>query len=336
MKGATQCARRLTELFRSLRSKLGKVGRPPTSDPTTQLILGIFSRDLPESKAREALDAMRGMVVDYNELRVIVPVELAEHLGGEYPDVYTKCEDLSRALNKIFAGEHTTALDRLLEKSKADAKTYLDRIDGLEAYTRARVRLLGLQHHAVPLDEAMWAYARKAGIVAPDCALEEAQQFLERHIDEEDVLEFVALLKKQAWTEMGAAVRRGEVERIRSVPPNRASKNMLRPIVQQASAVGTGLEDGENLEFAEPETPAVETDGKAKTTARRASAKVGGAAGNGTSGGKSGARAGRTEARPKTAAKAARPPAMRPNKPRAEASGARSAKRARKVSSGGK
>ena len=71
MRGATQCARRLKRVFRSLRTRLGKVSRPSRGDPITQMILGIFSRDLPESKAREALDRLRGMVVDYNELREI-------------------------------------------------------------------------------------------------------------------------------------------------------------------------------------------------------------------------------------------------------------------------
>ena len=43
MRGATQCARRLKQVFRSLRTRLGKVSRPSRGDPITQMILGIFS-----------------------------------------------------------------------------------------------------------------------------------------------------------------------------------------------------------------------------------------------------------------------------------------------------
>lgn len=241
MKGATQCAKRLAAMFKSLRTKLGKVNRPATTDPITQIILGVFSRDMPEAKAREVLDKLREMVVDYNELRVIPPGELAD-VVGEYPEVRTKCEDVSRALNKIFAWEHTVSLDRLTDAPKLEVANYLSNISGLEAYTRARVRLLAFGHHAIPLDEAMWAYARQEEIVDPKATIEEAQAFLERQIEEADALDFVALLKKQAWSEMATPVRRGEVEHIRSVPPDRTSRNMLRLI-----------QSGGHLPEAEPE-----------------------------------------------------------------------------------
>jgi hypothetical protein len=227
MRGATQCARRLKQLVRSLRTKLGKVRRRSTGDAVTQMILGIFARDVPESKAREALDRLRGAVVDYNELRVVPPIEMTEMVGA-LADARMKCEDLSRALNKIFTHEHEVNLDRLRGLSRKEVVGYLAAIDGLDAYSRARVRLMGLQQHAIPLDEAMWAYARKEQIIDRRCPLEEAQAFLERRIAEDEALEVVALLQKQAWAEMGAAVRNREVERITSVPPDRTSRNMLQ------------------------------------------------------------------------------------------------------------
>lgn len=242
MKGATQCARRVKQLFRSLRTKLGKVNRPQTGDPITQMILGILTRDAPEAKAREALERMKSIVVDYNELRVIPALELTDHVG-DYPDARTKCEDVSRALNRVFAIEHTVSMDRLANASKADVINYLNGIAGLDGYSRARVKLLGFGMHAIPLDEAMWAFSRQAGIVDEKCSLEEAQTFLERQIDEADALEFVALLRKAAWGEMGSAVRKGEAEKIRSIPPDRTSRNMLQLI-----ASGGSLEAGPEID----------------------------------------------------------------------------------------
>jgi endonuclease III len=229
MRGATECARRLKTLFSSLRAKLGKLSPPAAADPITHLILGILSRNAPESKAREALDRIRSVVVDYNELRVIPAIELAEMLG-EYPDVRLKCEDISRALNKVFALRHAVTLDDVVDMPRKEGRALLEQLDGLEPYSRARIRLLGLQQHAIPLDEAMWAYACREGIVDARCSLEEAQAFLERRISEEEALEFVALLNRQAWSEMGAAVRRGECARITSVPPDRTARNMLQAV----------------------------------------------------------------------------------------------------------
>jgi endonuclease III len=234
MRGATECAKRLKQFVSSLRSKVGKVSRPAASDPITQLILGILSRDTPEAKASEGLERLRGTVVDYNELRVIPPIELAATLG-DFLDARLKCEDISRALNAVFAEEHTVALDRLADLPRKDVVAELGETDGLDAYTRARIRLLGLGQHAIPLDEAMWALARREGLVDPRCPLDEAQQFLERQVPEDGALEFVALLKKHAWSEMGTAVRKREVERILSVPPDRTSRNMLQLVGRYVS-----------------------------------------------------------------------------------------------------
>lgn len=290
MRGATECAKRVKLVFSSLRAKLGKVGHPPVTDPITQLVLGILSRDTPEAKASEGLERLRGMVVDYNELRVIPPIELSAILH-DFPDARLKCEDISRALNAVFALEHGTLLDRLAGLPRKEALILLDRIDGLEPYTRARIRLLGLQHHAIPLDEAMWATARADGLVDARCPLQEAQQFLERQVAEEDALEFVALFKRHAWNEMGAAVKRHEVERIQSVPPDRTSRNMLQMVTSAASlgvvddlgeetddalglAVGPALDDDEEALVVAP-APRAARPSRPASKSRRTSAAEG-------------------------------------------------------------
>lgn len=282
MKGATQCARRVKSLFKSMRNRLGKVHLPAVGDPIGQLILGVFSRDNPESKAREALDALRGIVVDYNELRVIPPIEIAETVG-DYSEIKTKAEDLSRALNKIFLIEHIVSLDRLIEMSAKDARAYLDRIDGLEPYTHARIRLLGLGKHAIPLDEAMLALARREEIIDAKCSLGEAQDFLERQIHDDEALEFFTLLRKHAWAELGSAVRKGDVERIISVPPDRTSRNMLKLITPDdfAPQSGAGGMDDDEFDDVELEERPTKPTRKAvtKESKRTAPATVVGSAG---------------------------------------------------------
>ena len=269
MRGATKCAARLKQLVRSLRTKQGKVGRSPAGDAITQMILGIFSRNVPESKAREALDRLRGLVVDYNELRVVPAIEMTEMVGA-FPDARLKCEDLSRALNKVFAHEHEVTLDRLRGMSKKEAYEYLEGIDGLDAYSRARVRLLGLQQHAVPLDEAMWAYARKEGIIDRRCSLEEAQAFFERRVPEGEALEFFALVEKQAWTEMGSAVRNGEVKRIASIPPDRTARNMLRLVAAGRSTIVTTTEPDKPGDKGKPDVAGTTNANKPAKKSRKA------------------------------------------------------------------
>ncbi|MCG3128498.1 MAG: hypothetical protein CHACPFDD_03387 [Phycisphaerae bacterium] len=264
MRGASDCARRLKKVIRALRARHGDLPAPSPGDPLAQLILGIFTRDMPEARAHDVIERIRSMVVDYNELRVTSPRELAEYVG-EYPDAWTKCEDMSRALNRIFAIRHDVALDWMNSASKKEVREFLARIDGLEPYTRARLRLLGLRHHAFPLDEAMWAWARQQRIVDEKCTLDEAQAFLERQIPDKEALEVYLLIRKQAWIDVGTAVRKHDVERIRSVPPNRSSRNMLRPMRPDGS---TDTDEPPEADLPEElETP----DAGARAAARKGS-----------------------------------------------------------------
>jgi chemotaxis protein histidine kinase CheA len=274
MRGATECAKRLKLLISSLRSQLGKVNPPTPGDPITQMLMGILSRDVPTTKAAEGVDRLRGMVVDYNELRVIPPIELFEVLG-DMPEARTKAEDISRSLNSIFAMEHDVSFERAAQMNKRDLNEYLLKIDGLEAYTRARVRLLGLQKHAIPLDGAMWAYARQQEIVNPKSDLEESQQFLERQIKDSDALEVVALLYAQAWSECGNAVKKGQVEAIRSTPPDRTARNMLQMIAGNVPAEPDEVPSAAAPAAAEKgkERAATKTAAKAKNTKKKPAAK---------------------------------------------------------------
>jgi endonuclease III len=234
MRGATKCAATLKKVFKRLRDKHGKVSLPATGDPISQLLLGILSRDVPEAKARAALDQLRSSVVDYNELRVIPSVELAETLG-DYPQAREKAADLSRALNKIFFDEHDVSLDRIGKLPKKEMLAYLESIDGLDAYSQARVRLLGFESHAVPLDEAMWAWARDAAIVDDKCPLAEAQGFLERQLKDDEALEFIALAHKEAWADFADAVAAREVEPISSQPIEWKTSHMLADLTPKES-----------------------------------------------------------------------------------------------------
>src|SRR5262245_45991959 len=131
MRGATEAAKKLRKVFSALKSAHGKVQRPTPTDPITQLLLGIFSRNQPENKAKEIVEQLRALVVDYNELRVIPVGEMCDAVEAKTPEMWRKCEDLSRALNSIFATEHAVSLDRIKAMPRKDARAYLDNVRGL-------------------------------------------------------------------------------------------------------------------------------------------------------------------------------------------------------------
>lgn len=284
MKGATQCAKRLKDVIKRLKKSTAEA--PPSSgDPIAELVLGVLTRDQPESRAQDALKRMLRDVVDFNELRVIPTYELEELVGGNVPDVRTKCDDISRALNFVFARRHAVSLDFAAAMSKRESAEYLLSVEGLEPYTAARIRLFGFEQHAFPLDEAMWAFARANEIVDPKCDLLEAQSFLERQISEKDARVLYAALREAAWAEFRDAVRKQQVERIQSVPPDRTSQHMLRDVsegVPSTPAVVANSQPAQPVREEVAEAPEEEEEPKRKAaparSARKSKAKAGAAA----------------------------------------------------------
>lgn len=274
MRGATQAAKKVKKAFTELKKAHGKQPEPATGDPILQLLLGIFSRNVPENKAREPVDKLRNMVVDYNELRVTPVSELAQAVGNT-ADMKRKCEDLSRALNAIFAVEFVVSLDRVGKLPKREMKEYISTVDGLDPYTRARIRLYGFGNHAIPLDEAMWAVCREHELVDPECPLDEAQAFLERQIPDGQAHEFVALLRKQAWADMGNAVKKRQVEQITSEDPDRTSTNMLQTVASgvQLPSMAPPADKKKTEPAVVPSKKAMKAAAKKKEAAEKAETK---------------------------------------------------------------
>ena len=168
-------------------------------------------------------------------------------------------------------------LDHLSGASKKDVLAYLGQVEGLDAYTQARIRLLGLGQHAFPLDSAMWEYACQVEIVSPDAPHEEAQNFLERQIPESDALSVFAMMRKVAWAELDARVRRGTTRRVTGAPLERSTSHMLAELQEASGTRSAVLEELEAARAAEPE-PAEQVRQKTararQATARRASKRA--------------------------------------------------------------
>lgn len=240
MKGASKCTERVKAHRKTLKKKFAGVELRASLDPISELVLAILSRDVPFRVAHEVLERLRSQVVDFNELRVIPSHELAE-LINDQTRYRLKADDLNRALNFVFAREFDVTLEPLRALNKKEAIAYLDEVEGLEAYSRASIRLHVLGQHAVPLDAAMWARARELELIDPECPLAEAQGFLERQIPADDGAEFVAMLFEDSWASWGDAVAADEVEPIVSVPREIKSSHMLAHVSGVAPIGATSL-----------------------------------------------------------------------------------------------
>ena len=198
MRNSTEYAGRLLRLCRKLRRSLGAPAEGEHDDPVEEIVLGFFSSVASEAKALTALNKVKKHFVDFNELRVCRDVELVQLLGSTFPQSREVGQNIVKVLQQIFDHNDSIHLGQLRESGKREAKTFLEKIEGLNAYVTARVMLLCLEAHAFPVHKPMLTMLRGEEVVAPDVDEAEVQGFLERQIPAKDILKYYLLLRKHA------------------------------------------------------------------------------------------------------------------------------------------
>jgi len=181
-------------------NRLKRSGPKPTlheyDDPLKHLIYAVLSEDNSPTRAKTATTRLLANTIDYNDLRVSTPTELASIIESDILNAVERTGVLIEVLGSIYARENTVALNKSETKNRRDARAYLEGLSGMTPYVLSGTMLWAFDEHAIPLDEQMLAVLKKEGLVDPDATMAEAQGFLRRHISAGDAKLFTALLKR--------------------------------------------------------------------------------------------------------------------------------------------
>jgi endonuclease III len=180
VKNATAYAKKLRGLLRKVKAEPAPT-EPPT-DPIEQIVYAFMLWETTRRQADQAFGRLQRAFVDINELRVSDPIEIMQAIGDRYSKADERALKLRETLNAIYNIEHAVSLDALKDKSKRDARAYLDALEGIEPFVAASVVLHSLGGHAVPVDDQLVGKLKRDGIVDEDASLEEVQSFLENNI----------------------------------------------------------------------------------------------------------------------------------------------------------
>jgi len=201
MKRGSQYAKRVKQLFHQMSRKFGKPDLPEPADPIHQLVVGIFSENTSEHKARTLFKRICEQMVDLNELRVTPPMELGELIGSTVPLGHEKAERVIRVLNEIRQRQDALDLSFLKQRGRREAREYLESLDGVGSYAAASVLVHSLGGHAIPVDYLTVYVLRKEDLVDASASPSEVQGFLERHVSAADARAFSILLNRHVVAE---------------------------------------------------------------------------------------------------------------------------------------
>jgi endonuclease III len=195
MKNGSVYAERIRKAFQRLVRTIPKGGPATPMDPLRQAAAAVLGKREGLVAGAAALDRILKRVVDWNEVRVSTPDELAVLVGGAMRHSHEACEDLIRMLNGVFRRENTMSLDRLAQGKIKDARRYLESLPGFDPYVTASVLLWSLDAHAIPVNDRMLERMRREEWVDPGAGREEVQGFLERHVKAQEAKQFAHMLE---------------------------------------------------------------------------------------------------------------------------------------------
>lgn len=216
-------AKLVEELLERLAKRFGEPAEPPAPAPAAaapapaddclfhadhvlrEFVRSFMMWDAPSTRADTAMDRIGRACVDINEFRVCLLDEMVAIIGPAYPGATERCERLRAALNEVYKREQGLRLGHLTGLPKRDARAYLESLTHTPPFVVARVALLMLGIHAVPVDERLLTQLVNAKVLEPDTTLDAAQSTLERSIRAGDAARACSLL--QSWADDGGGIR---------------------------------------------------------------------------------------------------------------------------------
>ena len=195
MKDSIEYAPRLKKLCNRLKRETAATPKTDLIDPCTAIVLACLSAVTTENKARLGLSRLRHTFVDLNELRVSHFEEVADILGKGFPHRKEIAQQIIGLLKDIYNTHDSLNLNDLREGSKRQAKAFIESLEDANAYIVARVLLLSIGAHAIPVHQQMLQMLCKENVIPANANEADVQGFLERQIPADQNRKIYALLR---------------------------------------------------------------------------------------------------------------------------------------------
>ena len=196
MRDSAAYAKQVKRYFNRLKRSGSKPALHEFDDPLKQLMFAVLSEDISLSKAKAAVSRLVSGTIDYNDLRVSTPNELAGMISSDIPQALPRATSLAKILGAIYERENSVTLDALKAGNRKDARAYLGNLAGMTPYALASAMLWIFGDHVIPVDEQMLETLKKEEVIDAETRLEEAQSFLKRHVGAGEARMFTVLVKR--------------------------------------------------------------------------------------------------------------------------------------------
>lgn len=143
----------------------------------------------PTSDANAALARIKAAFIDWNDFRVSLDSDVVDIIGRNYWRAHERVSRMREAMTDVFRREHRVSFERLRTLMKKDAVSYMETLRGMTPFVSNRVLLIGVEFHAIPLDEFGLNILLQQNVVPQGLGLTDAIHWLARHVKAEEARE---------------------------------------------------------------------------------------------------------------------------------------------------
>lgn len=187
----------INDIVDALEKKLGK----PTSSVERPLlpvvVKAILAVDSTEKKVDTAYARIEEEYVDWNEVRVTLPRDLAACIRG-VGDELAKAEALGAVLSKVFADRHELYLDFLADMQNETLIAYLEAIHDMSRLYQQAILVGALGHGALLIGAGALRVLKRVGVVPRQTKADEAFEILSAVVAKRRLLSFSVLIAQVA------------------------------------------------------------------------------------------------------------------------------------------
>lgn len=233
---ASDPSKKLAGLLKRLR---GRFPVAPEEDATPragwieplvdELVFSFLLWEATSAQARNAFKRLRDSYIDYNELRVSLPVETATVLGERYPRGEERAARLRATLFDLYKREFSVTLRSLADGAKRDVRAYLESLEGIPTYVVDRLMQQCFAAHAIPTDERLRDLLVDEGVLDEKTGAEEAASWLARQIKSEESAAACTLLRSWADEDSPEPRKSKAPPPKPELPPEEARKPRAKP-----------------------------------------------------------------------------------------------------------
>ncbi len=254
---------------------------PGTADRAVieHLVFACCLEDAHHDAAEEAFAALVHTFFDWNEIRVTSISELAE-VTACLPDPRTAANRVKRVLHSVFENTFNFDLEDLRKKNLGPTVKWLEKLDGMSAFTVAYTVQAALGGHAIPIDTGTMGALRVLDLVAEKEAAAGVVPGIERAVAKAKGMEFGSLLHElgadYSANPYSANIRdillQIEPECQDRLPKRRAKPAATKPSALEEKPVKRGKDPKDETDAAAEEAETETAEAAAKSQGRKRSA----------------------------------------------------------------